>query len=72
MLKQTDKTVVMTCAILLEDFDTKTDEEIRASLKDFLKKQTEKEFSDNELMDCVKGARFRIAVARENKVRETQ
>lgn len=72
MLTQTDKTVVMTCAILLEDFDTKTDEEIMASLKDFLKNQTEKDFSENELMDCVKYARFRIGVARENKVRETQ
>ena len=71
-MTMTEKTVVMTCAILLEDFDTKTDEEIMESLKDFLKNQKEKDFSDNELMDCVKCARFRIAVARENKVRETQ
>ena len=62
----------MTCAILLEDFDTKTDEEIMESLKDFLKNQTEKDFSENELMDCVKCARFRIEEARENKVPETQ
>lgn len=66
MLTQTDKTVVMTCAILLENFDSKTDEEIMESVKDFLKNQTEKEFSDNELMDCVKCARFRIGVARQN------
>ena len=65
-MTMTEKTVVMTCAILLEDFDTKTDEEIMASVKEFLKNQTEKEYTDDELMDCVKCARFRIAVAKEN------
>ena len=65
-MTMTEKTVVKTCAILLEDFDTKTDKEIMSSLKEFLKKQTEKEYTDNELMDCVKCARFRIAVAKEN------
>lgn len=65
-MTMTEKTVVMTCAILLEDFDTKTDKEIMSSLKEFLKKQTEKEYTDNELMDCVKCERFRIAVAKEN------
>lgn len=65
-MTMTEKTVVMTCAILLEDFDTKTDEEIMSSVKDFLKNQTEKEFSDKELMDCIKCARFRIGVARQN------
>lgn len=65
-MTMTEKTVVMTCAILLEDFDTKTDKEIMSSLKEFLKKQTEKEYTDNELMDCLKCARFRIAVAKEN------
>ena len=62
----TEKTVIMTCAILLEDFSNKTDEEIMSSLKDFLKKQTANEYTDNELMDCVKCARFRITVAKEN------
>ena len=65
-MTMTEKTSIMTCAILLEDFSNKTDEEIMSSLKDFLKKQTEKEYTDNELMDCVKCARFRIAVAKEN------
>ena len=65
-MTNTDKTAIMACAILLEDFDNKTDEEIMLSLKDFLKKQTEKEYTDNELMDCVKCARFRIALAKGN------
>ena len=45
-MTMTEKTAIMTCAILLEDFSNKTDEEIMSSLKDFLKKQTEKEYTD--------------------------